>query len=525
MHSIYHLAKADFLQRIRSFTFLLVLAACMYLTYTFVPAPDADYVTVSLGNYRGLYNAAWIGMLVAMMSSVVLTFFGFYLVNNSVSRDYNTGVGQIIATTQISKLQYLLGKALSNFLVFLSITAVVAVMATVMLYLKREVGGFNLWDLYSPFLYISLPAMFFIAAFAAFLETFRKVSKGVINILYFLLFLFVIGNTQSSSYAENPLAGFVDLFGVNLSFEHMGAELGKQVDDYNGGYAIGHIMTGGPGEMKTFTFSGINPSPMYLLYRFWWFPAALVLLVAGAFFFKRFDPAFDPQRKERKRFSLFKAAEGQVHPVPYPELPKPSPGFSFFSMVRAEWKLMLHGTSRLWWLVTLGLFITSVFVNPEVAHQKILLFLWAWQILLWSQLGSREKQHNTGQVIFSGPNVLSRQLFAGWTANVLWALALAAAVILRLYLGGEMEAVVAIITGAFFLPSLALFCGILSGGGKLFQVLYLFMAYAVLQNMPYLDYLGAVEAGKDLHLVPVFLSLSIIMLFFSFLGRRKQMYI
>ncbi len=523
MRSILNIAKADFLERIRSFTFLVVLAACMYLTYTFVPAPDAGYTTVTLGNYRGLYNAAWIGTLVAMMSSVFLSFFGFYLVNNSVSRDYDTGVGQIIATTQIGKLQYLMGKALSNFFVFLSITGAVAVMAAIMLFVNREVDGFNLWDLLSPFLWITIPAMSFIAAFAAFLEIFRKLSKGLVNILYFFLFLFLIGSSQSQSYKENPSVAFADLFGVNLSFEHMGEYLQNKVDDYNGGHSIGYIMGEDSSEIKTFVFTGINPGASYFLYRFWWILISIALLVAGAFFFKRFDPTYDPVRKEKQRFSLLRSAEGMVQTTALSTLPKPVFGFSFLRLVKAEWKLMLNGTSTLWWLITFALFITSVFIDIKTAHQKVLLFLWLWQILLWATLGSREKLHHTGQVIFSGPNVLTRQLFAGYAANVLWAIILASPVIIRLYFEENIEAVAAITTGAFFLPGLALFCGIFTGGGKLFQVLYLFMAYAVFQQKPFVDYLGAVEEGRDLDLVPIFFCLTILLLFLSFIGRRKQM--
>jgi hypothetical protein len=42
---------------------------------------------------------------------------GFFVIKNAVERDRRTGVGQILATTPISKLQYTLGKTLSNFAV------------------------------------------------------------------------------------------------------------------------------------------------------------------------------------------------------------------------------------------------------------------------------------------------------------------------------------------------------------------------------------------------------------------------
>jgi len=94
--------KADYLQRTRSYAFLVTLAISLYIAYTFVPAPGAAYTTVRVGNFIGVYNAAWIGYVTAMMTSVFLSLIGFYLINNSIKKDIETGVGMIIAATSIS---------------------------------------------------------------------------------------------------------------------------------------------------------------------------------------------------------------------------------------------------------------------------------------------------------------------------------------------------------------------------------------------------------------------------------------
>ncbi|MEO7047637.1 MAG: hypothetical protein ABI091_20225, partial [Ferruginibacter sp.] len=89
--------KGDYQQRTRSYAFLITLAISLYLAYTFVPAPGADYTTVKIGNYVGLNNTAWVGYVTAMMTSVFLSLIGFYLVNNSIKKDKDTEVGMIIA--------------------------------------------------------------------------------------------------------------------------------------------------------------------------------------------------------------------------------------------------------------------------------------------------------------------------------------------------------------------------------------------------------------------------------------------
>ena len=71
LNSIYHIAKADFLQRVRSNYFLIALGVCVFLIYSFVPPVDAGYRLISLGNYRGFYNSAWIGSMVAAMRPIL----------------------------------------------------------------------------------------------------------------------------------------------------------------------------------------------------------------------------------------------------------------------------------------------------------------------------------------------------------------------------------------------------------------------------------------------------------------------
>ena len=59
-----------------------------------------------------------------MLCSALLSLPAFYLVKNAIERDKQTGVGQIIATTPLSKPLYTLGKAFSNF-VFLALMVAV----------------------------------------------------------------------------------------------------------------------------------------------------------------------------------------------------------------------------------------------------------------------------------------------------------------------------------------------------------------------------------------------------------------
>ena len=80
-----------------------------------MPPNHSSYATMTIGGHRGLYNSAYLGSLMALLISPFLSLAGFYLVKNAIDRDIQTGVGQILATTTLSKPLYTIGKAISNF--------------------------------------------------------------------------------------------------------------------------------------------------------------------------------------------------------------------------------------------------------------------------------------------------------------------------------------------------------------------------------------------------------------------------
>ncbi len=117
---VYHLMRGDLFERTRRYSFLITLGFAVFVAYLYLPLKPADYLTLGLGNYRGVYNSAWIGGAMAVLCSTLLSLPAFYLVKDAIERDRRTRVGQILATTPLSRPLYTLGKAFSNF-VFLAV--------------------------------------------------------------------------------------------------------------------------------------------------------------------------------------------------------------------------------------------------------------------------------------------------------------------------------------------------------------------------------------------------------------------
>ena len=212
---IYHLARADFLERVRRYSFLVMLGAVVFLGYQ----AAVGNIGVQLGDYRGEFNSAWVGSMMAIIASFFLGWFGFYLVKGSLARDRETGVGQIMATTPLSRPLYTLGKWLSNFAVLISMVAILAIIGIAIQLFANESNQFDFFTLVAPFIYIALPMLALTAALAVLFETIGFLQGGFGNMLYFFLFGLIISFSVTSGKANPAL----DPLGFHLLNESMGA--------------------------------------------------------------------------------------------------------------------------------------------------------------------------------------------------------------------------------------------------------------------------------------------------------------
>jgi ABC-type Na+ efflux pump permease subunit len=178
LRAIYHLARADFRERIRRYSFLVVVGLTIAVGTLLVPPTEADYVAGILpydvetpgDSFRGVNNSAWVGGMVALLTTLLLSLPAFYVVKGAVERDRRTGVGEILATTPMTRFLYALGKWLSNAAVLAVMVGILAVAALVMQIIRGEELHVDLWALSSPFLFITLPVGTLVAATAVLFE-------------------------------------------------------------------------------------------------------------------------------------------------------------------------------------------------------------------------------------------------------------------------------------------------------------------------------------------------------------------
>jgi ABC-type Na+ efflux pump permease subunit len=174
-------------------------------------------------------------------------------VKDAVARDEQTGVGQIIATTPMSRFAYTFGKALSNFAILTVLVASMAITAGGLQFLRGEDWHLNLWALLSPFLFVTLPTMAVISSLAVLFETSVRLRSTAGNVVYFLLWmgtlLFTFAASSQLQRSGNHASPTTDLFGVFVLLESMAAKAHTIFPGYTGGFTIGATTVEGPLRM------------------------------------------------------------------------------------------------------------------------------------------------------------------------------------------------------------------------------------------------------------------------------------
>ena len=304
MGALLAIARADFRERVRRSSFLILLAATVAAAYGFVPARSAGYVTFSYGRIGGVYNSAWIGTLVASLDMVVLSLFGFFVVRDAVERDERTGVGQILATTPMTRLQYTLGKFLSNVLVLGCAVAVTVVMAALMQELRGEVRRLDVVELLLPFVVMVLPGLALVSALAVLFETFRPLRGVKGGVLYFFLWIGVLTLPVAQAHSGHPKP-WLDPFGWSAPMAGIQKDVRAHFSDYDGGINVG--VTVSPVPLRTFVWEGLDWAPV-TPWRLLFVLLAAALAALAALPFHRFDPERMPRRTAAGRRVSSRAA-------------------------------------------------------------------------------------------------------------------------------------------------------------------------------------------------------------------------
>jgi hypothetical protein len=503
------LAAADFRERARRPAYLVTLAAAIALGYLALPPASSLYVIMNAGGYRGIYNSAYAGTAAALAGALWLMLGGFYVVRSAIARDQHTGVGQVLAATPLSSAGYLAGKFWSNLMVLVSMAGVLAVTTLALQLARGESMGVNLGALLLPFALLTLPVLALTAVAAVLFETIPGLRGGLGNIAWFFLWMIAAIAGQG---AGAPLGGL----GTAAVAASMRLALAAQHLPAASELSLGFTKLDHP--LHAFTWTGLHPAGGFVAARLLLILAAACLAALPAAWFGRFDPARARPRGRPAPDSGHAAAGPAALTAPTaaaaasPAARRPRPAYQPLPAARARprlapWRLLagevrvlVQGISRWWWLVAAalnvaGLAVPASVVKPAGASTALLLSAaWIWPVLIWSRLGTQRRENGVETLLGAYPAVY-RQLAAQWAAGLALTAVAGLGPLIRMAVTADGPGVAAWLAGAAFIPSLALLLGTASRTHRLFQVLYVILWYAAVNQVAGVDYMGTVLVG------------------------------
>ncbi len=489
MKSFFSIVRYDYLQRTRSYAFLITLCASLALAYTFVPEPNASYSTIRISDYIGYYNASWFGYVTAIMTSIFLSLIGFYLVNSGIKADNDTRVGQIVATTPIKNLSYLMGKATSNFAVLFTIVCCVFFMSAMLFFLYNDGYPFELLQFVKPYLLVVLPPICFISTLAVVFEVLLGRYSVIQNIAFFFLF--------TALALPSPLEDthfMTDVFGSKIVTQQM---ITKVNDISNttttSGLNIGYVL-GNSKESKRFLFEGVDFSAPFILSRILWMLGGVFLLVLIAPFFHRFDGKRLVKAKKDTAQAMGK--NRKVNEVMLSALPAVQADYSIVAFVKTEVLLLCRHGKRWLWLINLGGMVLLSVLPIAIAHQYVLPILWFLQVGRLSELNTKEITYGLHYLAFTSFKPMRRLLFSQLLSGILLVVSLSAPLLIRYVVASDFVAVASIAVGGVFIVLLAAALGILSKGKKLFEILFFMITYTNINGLAFTDYFGGMPHGS-----------------------------
>jgi hypothetical protein len=523
LRAIFAIARADFFERTRRYSFFLALLFAVFLGY----ATATGKLFIQFDEYRGLYTSGWIGTLVALVITCFVSLVGFYIVKNSVDRDRSTGVGQILAATPLSKTTYAFGKFLSNFAVLSSMVAVLAVAALVMQFWAAEDSRIDLWALLSPFLLLALPAIALTAVSALCFEMLPFLGGGFGNVAWFFVWDFGI--------AAPVLSGrrWLDPTGLISVMNSLGAEASRYVPGYHGGMSFQIDIGQHVQAVQAWRWPGIAWDAPSVLLRLMWFGIACAIVPLAALVFDRFDSTRSRKTKNRGEKAILAStpqapiavnASHGAAPVHLTPLAVTARANAFARLFFAELRLALFGLRWWWYVIALGFLIAQLFAPLQVSRGPVLASAWMWSVFIWSGMGARESRFGIRSLLFSCANILPRQLLACFLAGLAVAFLTGAGAAVRLAMAVDSPGLLAWLAGALFLPSLALFLGIFSGTSKPFEGLLTAIWYVgPMNHTPGLDFTGAASGPQAISYAIIYLVLTAALLVSALVIRSRQL--
>jgi hypothetical protein len=480
LHCTVAIARADFVMRLRSPRFWIVLGVLILATWCFFPAPGGPFTTAAVnGIYRAYYTSAWVGMLIGLLDALLLSLAGFYVIRGTLVRDIDTRVWQLLVVTTMTRRSYLFAKWCSHMMVLLLMAALSLGVGLAMQWIRAEDRQFDLIEAAKPLMLIALPALALTATAAIWFDLLPPLRRTAGSIIFFIVWIAAIsiGTADHDAWQkpDSKSAFISDPAGMVVFLRELTRSVAPQLPEKEiNGFCLGCGEKAGE-DTGRFTWKRWDPRPQDMASRAFWLLLAIAG-VAGA------SPLLD---WAAARAGSPVAASGKKVPRNRPlrlitRALEPLQASLLGRMVSAELLLVLRQRRIVWWLALLAVCGMQCGAPVDVAPIAVCL-AWTLSLDVLGHAALRDNQAGTRELVFTAPGATWRVLAA--RAIVLFSLTLVTTLPALLRFAGTMPAAaLAIVVVSLSLSAWALAFGTVVGNARAFEIVFCLLVYHAMNH-------------------------------------------
>jgi hypothetical protein len=410
---------------------------------------------------------------------------GFYVVRGTVQRDFDTRVWQLLGTTSMRRSAYLVAKWASHMAVMGGLVAATLVVGLVAQQVRGEDTHVDLWELVKPGLFIALPTLGASAALAIWFDVIPVLRRTAGNIVFFFVWVALL--TAGPVAMEHDRAAGIapvaqpwtsDLPAMRVmqwSIEH---QIARGLPDKTRleGFCVG--CGGVTAPPVRFVWTTWEVSAGVLWGRMLWLAAALAGVLLAV-------PLLD-WAAARAAVPVTSGGGRAPRSLRWLQaLLRPLQGTSTGVLAAAELSIVLRTRPLWWWAAWSPVWGVQLF-GPR--HAVALAMLGGWLLLLdaFSRTALRDHEHRTLDLVATAPGSRRRLLAARAAMLVGLAWLGAAPGLLHESIAHPAMAAAGVAMGASIaLWGLAL--ATLARSSRPFELVFIVVAYATSQGLPWLD--------------------------------------
>jgi hypothetical protein len=481
LHRIQTIVSADVRIRFRRLSTLVIFLLLSALAYAWVPDPASGRALMQVDGKRAVYNSAAVGMATAALATIFIGLIGFYVISNAIGRDARSRCGFVIASTNVSALEYLTGKFAGN-VVFLATFTFGFMCSAMAMVLVRGEAPLQPLLFAKQYAFVLPTSILFVSALALAFESIPFLSGRFGDVAYFFVWASLIGVVASTiEHGGKPgLLGAFDISGM-----------GFMISSMRGAMHTTHMSIGSSpydATKGTYVFAGLTMSREWILPRLLSLFMPVPLILVARLFFHRFDPVRVKQSSKKRSWALLARINQLFKPLTRSSmaLMAHASGSSLLRSAVADALLTITATP----VLALAVVGTSIAALSAPLKSSMPIVIVAMGIAI-ADVACREARAGAMALTFASP-LLKPRFVAFKLLSSLFVLA-PFAITPLVRMSGSPKMLLAFLGGTLFIAAAATILGVVSGNAKTFIVLFLSFWYVAVNDKgatPGLDFAG-----------------------------------